>query len=82
MHMVWLDPLSRLVNNPINIFLFNTDIILYHVLFIKYLWISKILSESIGLKLTEKNYTTRFNPVFFFTLIILKSFETLHKHSA
>ena len=74
MHMVCLDPLSRLVNNPINIFLFNTDIILYHLLFIKYLWISKILSESIGLKLTEKNYTTRFNPVFFFHINNFKIF--------
>ena len=42
------------VNNPINIFLINPNIILYHVPFIKYLWISKILLVSIGLKSTEK----------------------------
>ena len=54
-----------LINNPRNIFLINLNIILYHVLFIKYLWISKISLVSIGLKLKEKIFTTPFNPVFF-----------------
>ena len=79
MHFVWLEALTMLLNNPINIFLINQNIILYHVLFIKYLWISKI-SLSIGLKSTEKNFTTPFNPVFFI-LLIVKSFETSPKHS-
>ena len=50
MHLVWLDPLTTSVYNPINIFLINSNNILYHVLFIRYLWISKILLLSIGLK--------------------------------
>ena len=33
------------------------------------------------LKLTEKYFTTPLNPVFFI-LLIVKSFEILHKHSA
>ena len=33
-------------------------------------------------KSTEKKLTTPVNPVFFFRLIIVKSFETLPKHSA
>ena len=53
-HFVRLDPSTRLVNNPINIFLINPNLILYHVLFIKHLWISKILLASVGLKSTEK----------------------------
>ena len=32
MHVVWLDALTMSVNNPINIFLINPNIILYHVL--------------------------------------------------
>ena len=54
-----------LVNNPMNIFLINPNIILYHLPFIKYLWISKILLVLIGLKLAEKNFSISFNPVFF-----------------
>ena len=54
---------------------------LHHVLFIKYLWISKISLVSIGLKSTEKNLTTPFHPDLFI-LLILKHFETLPKHSA
>ena len=54
-----------LLNNPINTFLINTNIILYHVLFIKYLWIPKISLLSIGLESTEKKFTTFFSPVFF-----------------
>ena len=52
------------VHNPINIFLINPNIILYCVLFIKYLWISKISLVSIGLKSKEEKFTTPFNPVF------------------
>ena len=46
--------LTMLVNNPINIFLINPKIILYYVLFVKYLRISKISLVSIELKSTEK----------------------------
>ena len=64
------------VNNPIN----NPNIILYHVLFIKYLWISKILLVSIGIKSTEKKFTTPlFNPVFFFIPLIEKSLKNYLK---
>ena len=81
MHFVWLEALTMLLNNPINIFLINQNIILYHVLFIKYLWISKISLLSIGLKSIKKHFTTPFNPAFFI-LLIVKSFEILPKHSA
>ena len=64
-----------------NIFLINPNIILYHVLFIKYLWISKISLVLIELKAAEKKIKTPFNSVFFI-LLIVKSFETLPKHSA
>ena len=73
-HFVWLEALTLLLNNPINILLINPNIILDHVLFIKYLWISKILLST-GLK-----FTTPVNPVFFI-LLIVRSFETLPKHS-
>ena len=46
-HFLWLDPLAGLVNNPINIFLVITSIILYYLFSIKYLWISIILLVSI-----------------------------------
>ena len=36
-HFALLDPLPTAVNDPINIILINPNIILYHVLFIKYL---------------------------------------------
>ena len=62
-------------------FVSNSDIILYHVLFIKNLWISKLSLVSIGLKSTEKKFTTPSNPVFVI-LLIAKSFETLPNHSA
>ena len=51
-HFVWLDPLTTPVNNPINIFPINLNIILYHALYIKYLKISKTSLVSIGLKST------------------------------
>ena len=70
-----------LINNPINTFLLNPNIVLYYVLFIKCLWISKILLASKGLKSTEKKLTTPFNPAFFI-LLIIKSFETLPNYSA
>ena len=44
------------------------------------MWISKISSLSIGLKLTKK-ITNPFNPDFFI-LLIVNSFETLPKNSA
>ena len=49
-YFVWLDPLTRPVNNLINVFLINPNVTLHHVLFLKYLLISKILLVSIGLK--------------------------------
>ena len=52
------------MDNPISIFLIKPNIILYHVLFIKYLCISQISLVSIGLKSTEKKFTAPFNPVF------------------
>ena len=57
---MWLDPLTRPINNPINISLINPNTILCHVLFIKYLWISKILLVSIGLKPTDKKIYNSF----------------------
>ena len=63
MHFVWKDALTMSVNNPINISLINSNIILYHVPFIKYLWTSEILLVSIGLGSTEK-ITILFDPVF------------------
>ena len=83
MHFVWFDPLTKPVNNPIKILIINPKIILHHVLFIKYLWISKILLISIGLNSTEKNFATPFNLFFFhIMLLIVKSYEILPKHSA
>ena len=52
-------------NTAINIFLIIPAIILYQVLFIKYLWISKILLLSVGFKTVEKISTTPFDPAFF-----------------
>ena len=62
------------VNNQINIFLINPNIILYYFLFIKYLWIGKI-----SLLLTGKNFTLPFNSTLII-LLILKYFEILPKH--
>ena len=42
MHFVWLEEYFMLVDSKINIFSIIPSIILYNVLFIKYLWISKI----------------------------------------
>ena len=64
MYFVSLDLLTRSVKNPINLFLIKPNIILYHVLLIKYLWISKLFYVSIGLKSTEKNCTTHPNSIF------------------
>ena len=69
-----------LINNPINTFLISPNNFSYYFPFIKYQWISKILLVSIGLKSTEKKFTLPFNPAFFI-LILVKSFETLPKHS-
>ena len=66
MHIVWLDPLTRPVNHPINVFLINPNIISYYVLSIKYLWISKISVVSIRLKPIEKNFATLSNLVFLY----------------
>ena len=66
------------VNNLINIFLINSNIILYYVFFIKYLLISKISLVTTGLKSIEKIFTLPFNPVSYH--IIVKSFEILSKH--
>ena len=75
---VWLDPLTRPVISPINIFLIKLNITLYHVIFIKYLWTSKKSLVSIGLNRTEKNFTTPFNPVFsYYYIFFHMSFEIL-----
>ena len=47
---------------------------------IKYLWISKILLLSIGLKLTEKKFTTSFNSVFFFFFFHIIHCKIFLKH--
>ena len=73
MHFVWLDSVTRPVNS-VNIFLINLNIVLDHVIFIKYLWLPKISIVSIELKSTEKKFTTPFNPVFS-KLVVVKSFE-------
>ena len=77
-HFVWLDSLTRPVNNPINIFLINPNIVLHYVLFPKYLSISKISLVLKGLKSTEKNFTL---PLIINCKIIVKSFEILPRHS-
>ena len=76
-----IDPLTMLLNNTINIFLINPNIILYHFLFIKCLRTSKISLVSIELKPTQKNFTIPFN-LNFFHVINCKSFDILPKHSA
>ena len=65
MHFVWLHLLIRPVNNPIDIFLINPDIMSYHVLFIKYLWICKIPLVSVVLKSTEKKIYNSIYSCFF-----------------
>ena len=65
MNFVGLDPLTMLLNNTINIFLDNPNILLYYVFFIKYLCISKISLVSIRLKSTGKNFLLPFNLVLF-----------------
>ena len=79
-HFLWLEALITLVNNLISNYLINPGIILHHVFFIKYLWISKTLLVSIASQSMEKTFTTPFNPIFFI-LLILKSFEILPKHN-
>ena len=69
-----------LVNNTIKNFLIIPNFFLYYIPFIKYLWISKILLVSLGLKSAEKEFTITFNPVFS-RLLIEKSFEILPKGS-
>ena len=68
MHFGWLEGLAILVNNPINYFLINPNIILYHVFFIKYVRISIILLVSKVVWSTENSYTHPFNPIFFMLL--------------
>ena len=52
--------------------------IIYYVIFIKYLWISKI--SLVSIILTEKAFIYPFNLVFFM-LSIVKSLEILCKHN-
>ena len=60
MQLVWLNVLTTLINNPVNTFLINPNIILYYFPFIKYVWIYKISLVSIELKSTEKKVYTFF----------------------
>ena len=46
------------------------------------MYIISRLGIYIGLKTTEKKFTLPFNPVFFFILLIVNSFEILPKNSA
>ena len=64
------------VNNPINFFLINPNMIFYHVSFMKNLWVSKTSLVLIGAKSTEKKITLPFNPDFFI-LLTVKVFEIL-----
>ena len=80
MHFVWLNAFAILVHNPVIVFWINWNIILYQVLFIKYLWIYKIFLVSIEWKSTEKKLYISFK-FRFFILLIAKSFETLPKRS-
>ena len=66
---VWLNTLTGPVNNPRNILLINLNIILYHVLFIKCLWIYKRSLVSIRLKSTEKKLQIVFNTAFLYYLL-------------
>ena len=70
----------KTLSNPRNIFLIHQNIILYHVSFIKYLWISKILLSRLALKSTVKYFIAPFNPIFFM-LSIVKIFEILPKYN-
>ena len=63
MCFVWLEELTMLVNNIVNLFSIIRNIILYYVPFMRYIWISKITLVSIGLKSTEKRFTLAFNPI-------------------
>ena len=67
MHVLWQI-------NLVNVFLIKPKIHLYYVIFIKYLWVSKISLVSTELKSTEKSC--------FFILLIVKSFEILRKRRA
>ena len=58
---IWHDLIHVLVNNTTNTFLIIPNIISYFVPFIKYLWISRTLLVSIGLKSTEKIFTLPIN---------------------
>ena len=61
MHFVWLQTLTMLIDNPVSIFLVTSTIFSYNIFSNKYLWVSKILLISVGLKLAEKNYATPFS---------------------
>ena len=63
-HFVWLEPLTRSVNNAIDIFLINPNIVSFYVIFITYSCIAKISLISIGLKWTEKKFILPCKPVF------------------
>ena len=75
MHSVWLDALTMLLNDPLNIFLIKPNVIFYYFPFIKYIWISKILLVSMGLKLTEKKI--HFLLILFFYIINCKVFGNI-----
>ena len=75
-HVVWLDPLTRVVKNPINIFLINPNIILYHVLFIKHL-----LSIRVSIGLESVKYLEILHKqcvIFYFSVFC---FELMHFYS-
>ena len=61
-----------------NIFLINSNIVLYCGPFIKYIWISKILLVSIGLKSTEKkSYIINYKIVLHITTVYNLLFKSL-----
>ena len=80
-HFVWLETLTILVNNLINIF-FNKS--KHYFISCSFHSISTNISNIASINniiINWKTFTLPFNPFFFFMLLIVKSFEILPKHS-
>ena len=74
-HFVWIEALTKLVDNSINIFLVNPNIILTF-LTIKYLQIWSMPSFLIELWATEKSYTAPLQEIWICSSFV-KSFDML-----
>ena len=86
-YFIWLEALTMLLNNTINIFLINPNnyfiLCSFHQIFMD---IYNILSINRIKISTKKFFTSPFNPVgffffFYFILLIAKSFEIFPKHN-